>query len=64
MAETKQFEENVAKAKAIKNPLMLTLREYPKSVAQLIGLTLLVVPQLVAGLAVARPSYIEDAIGR
>jgi MFS transporter, MHS family, alpha-ketoglutarate permease len=41
MAETEQFEKNVAKAKAIKNPLMLTLREYPKSVAQLIGLTLL-----------------------
>ena len=29
----------------------------------LIGLILLVVPQLVAGLMVARPSYIEDAIG-
>jgi MFS transporter, MHS family, alpha-ketoglutarate permease len=41
MAETEQFEKNVAKAKAIKNPLMLTLRDYPKSVAQLIGLTLL-----------------------
>ena len=41
MAETEQFEKNVAKAKAIKNPLMQTLREHPKSVAQLIGLTLL-----------------------
>src|SRR5262245_14047039 len=41
MAETKQFEANVANAKAIKNPLRLTLRAYPKSVAQLIGLTLL-----------------------
>jgi CP family cyanate transporter-like MFS transporter len=30
----------------------------------LIGLIVLVIPQLVAGLAVARPSYIEDAIGR
>src|SRR4029079_3530792 len=40
MAETKQFEENVDKAKAIKNTLPLTLSEYPKSVAQLIGLTL------------------------
>ena len=29
----------------------------------LIGLIVLVVPQLVAGLMVARPSYIEDAIG-
>ena len=41
MAETEQFEENEAKAKAIKNPLMLTLREHPTSVAQLIGFTLL-----------------------
>ena len=30
----------------------------------LIALIVLVVPQLVAGLMVARPSYIEDAIGR
>jgi MFS transporter, CP family, cyanate transporter len=29
----------------------------------LIGLIVLVIPQLVAGLVVARPSYIEDAIG-
>ena len=41
MAETEQFEENKAKAEAIKNPLMLTLREHPKAVAQLIGFTLL-----------------------
>jgi len=41
MAETEQYEENVAKAKALKNPLMLTLRDHPKSVAQLIGFTLL-----------------------
>ena len=41
MAETEQFEKNVGKANAIKNPLMLTLREHPTSVAQLIGLTLL-----------------------
>src|SRR5262249_49681857 len=41
MAETERFVDNVAKARAIKNPLMLTLREYPKSVAQLIGVTLL-----------------------
>ena len=38
MAETEQFEENKAKAKAIKNPLMMTLREHPRAVAQLIGL--------------------------
>ena len=30
----------------------------------LIGLVVLVVPQLLAGLSVARPSYIEDAIVR
>ena len=30
----------------------------------LVGLIVLVIPQLVAGLTVARPSYIEDAIGR
>ena len=41
MAETEQFEENKAKAEAIQNPLMLTLREHPKAVAQLIGFTLL-----------------------
>jgi CP family cyanate transporter-like MFS transporter len=29
----------------------------------LVGLIVLVIPQLVAGLSVARPSYIEDAIG-
>ena len=29
----------------------------------LVGLIVLVVPQLIAGIAVARPSYIEDAIG-
>jgi MHS family alpha-ketoglutarate permease-like MFS transporter len=41
MAETEQYEENKAKAQALKNPLMLTLREHPKAVAQLIGFTLL-----------------------
>ena len=41
MAETEQFEENAAKARAMKNPLMQTLREHPKAVAQLIGFTLL-----------------------
>ena len=30
----------------------------------LVGLVVLVVPQLLAGLSVARPSYIEDAIVR
>ena len=41
MDETEQFEENKAKAEALKNPLMMTLREHPKAVAQLIGFTLL-----------------------
>ena len=41
MAETEQYEENAAKARALKNPLMMTLREHPRAVAQLIGFTLL-----------------------
>jgi MHS family alpha-ketoglutarate permease-like MFS transporter len=41
MAETEQFEENKAKAEAIRNPLMMTLREHPRAVAQLMGFTLL-----------------------
>ena len=41
MAETEQFEENKAKAEALKNPLMLTIKEHPRAVAQLIGFTLL-----------------------
>lgn len=41
MAETEQYEENKAKAQALKNPLMMTLREHPRAVAQLVGFTLL-----------------------
>jgi MHS family alpha-ketoglutarate permease-like MFS transporter len=41
MAETEQYEENAEKARALKNPLLLTLRDHPKAVAQLIGFTLL-----------------------
>jgi len=41
MDETEQFEENKAKAEALRNPLLLTLREHPKAVAQLVGFTLL-----------------------
>ena len=41
MAETEQFEENKTKAQAIKNPLLLTLKEHPRAVAQLMGFTLL-----------------------
>ena len=41
LAETEQFEENKAKAQAVKHPLLTTLREHPRAVAQLIGFTLL-----------------------
>ena len=41
LAETEQFEENVEKAKATKNPLLKTLTHYPRSVLQLFGFTLL-----------------------
>ncbi len=41
MAETEQFEENRARAEAISNPLLTTLREHPRAVAQLIGFTIL-----------------------
>ena len=41
MAETEQFEQNKGTAARIKNPLMVTLREHPKAVGQLVGFTLL-----------------------
>lgn len=41
MAETEQYEENAERARALKNPLLKTLREHPRAVAQLIGFTLL-----------------------
>jgi MHS family alpha-ketoglutarate permease-like MFS transporter len=41
LVETEQFEENVEKAKATKNPLLKTLTHYPRSVLQLFGFTLL-----------------------
>ncbi len=41
MPETDQFEENKAKAKELKNPLLMTLREHPKAVGQLVAFTLL-----------------------
>jgi MHS family alpha-ketoglutarate permease-like MFS transporter len=41
MPETEQFEENKAKAQALKHPLLTTLREHPKAVGQLVGFTLL-----------------------
>ena len=41
MPETDQFEENQAKARALRHPLLATVREHPKAVAQLVGFTLL-----------------------
>ncbi|TCP55010.1 MHS family alpha-ketoglutarate permease-like MFS transporter [Tamaricihabitans halophyticus] len=41
MAETEQFEQNKARAARLRNPFLLTVREHPKAVAQLIGFTLL-----------------------
>ncbi|MET9627765.1 MFS transporter [Lentzea sp. NPDC006480] len=41
LPETEQFEENRAKAEKLRNPLLLTLKEHPKAVGQLIGVTLL-----------------------
>jgi MFS transporter, MHS family, alpha-ketoglutarate permease len=41
MPETDKFEENKAKAQALKHPLLTTLREHPKAVGQLVGFTLL-----------------------
>jgi MFS transporter, MHS family, alpha-ketoglutarate permease len=41
MPETDQYEENKAKAKALRHPLLTTLREHPKAVGQLVGFTLL-----------------------
>ncbi|MCI2416286.1 MFS transporter [Saccharopolyspora sp. K220] len=39
--ETEQFEENQAKAKALKNPLWMTLTHHPKAVGQLVGFSML-----------------------
>jgi MFS transporter, MHS family, alpha-ketoglutarate permease len=41
MPETEQYEENKAKAQELKHPLLMTLREHPKAVGQLVGFTLL-----------------------
>jgi MHS family alpha-ketoglutarate permease-like MFS transporter len=41
LSETDQFEENAAKARATKNPLWLTVRDHPRAVLQLIGITVL-----------------------
>jgi MHS family alpha-ketoglutarate permease-like MFS transporter len=39
--ETEQYEENAARARELKNPLLVTVREHPRAVAQLVGFTLL-----------------------
>jgi MHS family alpha-ketoglutarate permease-like MFS transporter len=39
--ETTHFEQNKDKAREVRFPLMVTLREHPKAVAQLIGFTML-----------------------
>jgi MHS family alpha-ketoglutarate permease-like MFS transporter len=41
MPETEQFKENKEKAQTLRHPLLTTLREHPKAVAQLVGFTLL-----------------------
>jgi len=41
MAETEQFEENKAKARAVRNPFWVLLRDHPKAVLQIVGITLL-----------------------
>ncbi len=41
LVETEQFEENAAKARATKNPLMQTIKHHPKAVLQLCAFTLL-----------------------
>lgn len=41
LEETEQFERNKEAATRIRNPLLLTLREHPRAVGQLVGFTLL-----------------------
>ena len=41
MPETDQFEDNQAKARELRHPLLTTLREHPRAVGQLIGVTVL-----------------------
>jgi MFS transporter, MHS family, alpha-ketoglutarate permease len=41
MPETDQFEDNQAKARQLRHPLMTTLREHPRAVGQLVGVTVL-----------------------
>jgi MHS family alpha-ketoglutarate permease-like MFS transporter len=41
LEETEQFEQNKVKAKAMKRPLLMTLKEHPKAVGRLVGFTML-----------------------
>ncbi|MGH3343545.1 MAG: MFS transporter [Carbonactinosporaceae bacterium] len=41
LSETEQFEQNKAKAQALKRPLLSTLRHHPRAVGQLVGITML-----------------------
>jgi MFS transporter, MHS family, alpha-ketoglutarate permease len=41
LVETEQFEENAAKARATRNPLLQTIRHHPKAVLQLCAFTVL-----------------------
>ncbi|MFD4675224.1 MFS transporter [Lentzea sp. NPDC058450] len=41
LKETDQFEDNKAKAEKLRSPLLMTIREHPKAVGQIIGVTLL-----------------------
>jgi MHS family alpha-ketoglutarate permease-like MFS transporter len=41
LAETEQFEQNKSKARRVARPLLTTLRDHPKAVLQLVGVSML-----------------------
>lgn len=41
LSETEQFEQNKSRAQRVRHPLLTTLREHPKAVGQLVGITML-----------------------
>ncbi|WP_370947827.1 MFS transporter [Amycolatopsis sp. cg5] len=41
LAETEQFERNREKAEKVKRPLLLTIKEHPKAVGQIVGVSML-----------------------
>ncbi|NYI86718.1 MHS family alpha-ketoglutarate permease-like MFS transporter [Amycolatopsis endophytica] len=41
LSETEQFEQNKTRAQKVRRPLLTTLREHPRAVGQLIGITML-----------------------